>query len=87
MRRLTKSRGQTWVRSWSPDSKTLAVAAQRDGKWSLRWIDAATGAEGAFTDPYPPGVYVRYPDWSPTGDRLLFERGDARGNIWTITLQ
>ncbi len=42
LRQLTHVRGQTWVRSWSPDGKKLAVAAQRDGVWSLRWIDVQT---------------------------------------------
>ena len=45
LRQLTNARGQTWVRSWSPDGKKVAVAAQRDGAWSLRWIDVQTGKE------------------------------------------
>jgi Tol biopolymer transport system component/DNA-binding winged helix-turn-helix (wHTH) protein len=87
LRQLTNVRGQTWVRSWSPDGKKLAVAAQRDGLWSLLWVDAQTGREGAFAAPLPPRVYVRYPDWSPQGDRLLYERGEMRGNIWTIAVR
>jgi hypothetical protein len=31
-------------------------------------------------------VYVRYPDWSPRGDLVVFERGEMRGNIWRLTL-
>ena len=42
LRQLSHARGQTWVRSWSPDGKKMAVAAQRDGVWSLRWIDVQT---------------------------------------------
>lgn len=87
LRQLTNVRGQTWVRSWSPDGKKLAVAAERDGVWSLRWVDARTGREGAFASPQPPRVYVRYPEWSPQGDRLLYERGEMRGNIWTIDVR
>ena len=87
LRQLTHARGQTWVRSWSPDGKKLAVAAQRDGRWSLRWIDVQTAKESLFAPINPPRVYVRYPDWSATGDRLLFERGEIRGNIWTIAIQ
>ena len=86
MRQLTKERGHTWVRSWSPDGRKLAVAAMRDGRWSLRSIDAATGTASALTKDYPPGVYLRYPEWSPKGDRMLFERGATRGNLWTIAI-
>ncbi len=87
LRQLTNARGQTWVRSWSPDGKKMAVAAQRDGAWSLRWIEAQTGKDTLFAPVNPPRVYVRYPDWSAQGDRVLFERGEVRGNIWTIALQ
>ena len=86
MRQLTKERGHTWVRSWSPDGRRVAVAVMRDGRWSVRSIDVTTGKEVALTTPYPPGVYVRYPEWSPKGDRVLFERGVTRGNIWTIAI-
>jgi Tol biopolymer transport system component len=74
------------VRSWSPDGRRLALAIMRDARWSVRWLDAATGAEGTLTPPYPPGVYVRYPEWSPKSDRIVFERGVTRGNIWTIAI-
>ncbi len=86
LRVLTHARGQTWVRSWSPDGRRIAVAALREGRWSIRWVDAATGREGIITPPAPPGVYVRYPDWSPRGDRVVFERGELRGNVWTLAL-
>ncbi len=87
IKQLTTARGQTWVRSWSPDGRRMAVAAQRDGVWSLRSIDADTGEELLFAPPSPPRVYVRYPEWSLQGDRLLFERGEIRGNIWSLALR
>lgn len=86
LRQLTRARGHTWVRGWSPDGRKIAAAVLRDGRWSLRWIDAVTGVEGALTAPYPPGVYLRYPEWSPKGDRVVFERGVTRGNIWTLAI-
>jgi DNA-binding beta-propeller fold protein YncE len=87
MTRLTTERGQTWVSSWSPDGKKVAVAALRQGLWSLQWIDARTGAVGTMMPPSPPRVFVRYPDWSPRGDRVVFERGELRGNIWMLPLR
>jgi Tol biopolymer transport system component len=84
LRRLTNDRGQTWVRSWSPDGRKIAAAVLRDGQWSLQALDADGGRERAITQPWPPRVYVRYPDWSPRGDVVVFERGEMVGNIWTI---
>jgi Tol biopolymer transport system component/DNA-binding winged helix-turn-helix (wHTH) protein len=85
--RLTHDRGQTWVRSWSPDGTRIAVAALRGGRWSLRWVHADEGTQGEMMPPSPPNVYVRYPDWSARGDVVVFERGELRGNIWTLPLR
>jgi Tol biopolymer transport system component len=84
MRRLTDERGQAWVRSWSPDGKKIAAAVFRSGRWDLRWIDVAGGATGAISAPSPPNAYVRYPEWSPRGDVVVYERGELRGNIWML---
>ncbi len=84
LRRLTNDRGQTWVRSWSPDGRQIAAAVLHEGQWSLRALDVAGGRERAITTPAPPRVYVRYPDWSPRGNLMVFERGEMIGNIWTI---
>ncbi|MGE3275047.1 MAG: winged helix-turn-helix domain-containing protein [Vicinamibacterales bacterium] len=86
IRQLTSGRGQSWVRSWSPDGTRVAFAALRDGTWSLRWIDARTGEEGRFLPDEPVTAYVRYPEWSPLGDRLVYERGVLTGNIWRLSL-
>ena len=86
LRRLTNEPGHTWVRSWSPDGTRIAIAAQRRGLWHLGWVDARTGRLGAFAPPERPRVYVRYPEWSAEGDRLVYERGETRGNIWTMVL-
>ncbi len=87
LRQLTTDRGQTWIRSWSPDGRALAAATFRDGAWSLRRIDVATGAQAVITPPAEPGVYVRYPEWSPANDMVVFERGELRGNIWTLAVR
>lgn len=83
-RQLTRDRGQTWVRSWSPDGRRLAVAALRDGLWSLLSIDVSSGRQATILSANPPRVYVRYPEWSPLGNAIVFEHGEMRGNIWTL---
>ena len=87
LRRLTAERGQTWIRSWSPDGRRIAAAALREGIWDLRWIDAASGAQRVIARAAGPGVYLRYPEWSPRGDVIVYERGEVRGDIWTLTLK
>jgi hypothetical protein len=64
----------------------MAMAALRQGRWDLRWIDVDSGRQEIITPPWPAHVYVRYPEWSPRGDAVLFERGELRGNIWTLRL-
>jgi hypothetical protein len=58
----------------------------RDGRWSLRAIDIVDGRETVVLASLPPHAYVRYPEWSPKGDVMLFERGELRGNIWTMRI-
>lgn len=86
LRRLTADHGHTWVRSWSPDGRRIAAVFQRGGLWHLGWIDASSGQQARFSESEAPRVYLRYPHWSPTGDRIVFERGETRGNIWTIAV-
>jgi Tol biopolymer transport system component len=86
VRQLTNDRGQTWVRSWSPDGKKIAAAVFRGGLWDLRWIDANSGVMGVITPTSGPNTYVRYPEWSPRGDLIVYERGELRGNVWMLAL-
>jgi TolB protein len=86
LRRLTSETGQTWVRSWSPDGQKIAAAVFRQGRWDLRWVDATSGAMGLITAAAAPNTYVRYPEWSPRGDVVVYERGELRGNVWMLRL-
>lgn len=86
LRLLTRERGQAWVRSWSPDGSRVAAAALRDGLWSLRAIDVESGRPEIIHTVESPRVFVRYPEWSPRGDVIVFERGEMRGNIWTLAI-
>lgn len=86
VRQITRERGQTWVRSWSPDGKKIAAAVFRGGQWSQQWIDAASGATGTITAAESPHIYMRYPDWSPRGNIVAYERGELRGNVWMLSV-
>jgi len=78
---------QAWVRSWSPNGARLAFAGARDGHWNV-W---SVGRDGAgllqMTDYGDEHHYVRNPEWSPTGDRLVYEFASFAGNVWTIKIR
>lgn len=72
--------------TWSPDGKTLAYFAFREGGYDL-WTVAADGTsakrltEGTYDD--------REPTWSPDGKTIAFSsdrlgRGGPSYNIWTL---
>ena len=81
---LTREAGQSWPYSFAPDHDKIAFAAQREGRWSLRWVSRASGREETLIEPEPLHVYVRYPSWSPRGDRLIYERAETGGDIWIV---
>ena len=86
LHQLTQQRGQVWVRSWSPDGQRVAAAVLNGRQWSVEWFDATTGAHGTLVPPGESSVYYRYPQWSPAGNLVVFERGQMSGNIWRLTL-
>ena len=75
---------QAWVRSWSPDGTRVAFAAAREGRWNV-WTATRDGrSQQQLTQYADEHHYVRNPDWSPRGDRLVYEFASFAGNIWTI---
>ncbi len=82
--RLTFETGQNWPFSFSPDSERVAFAAQRDGEWNLWWVSRLTGEQKRLTESPRLGAYVRYPAWSPSGDRIVYELAETTGDIWLV---
>jgi Tol biopolymer transport system component len=88
MRRITDLFNDARQPVWSPDGKTLAYFAYRDGGYDL-WSIKPDGSEqkkltaGAFDD--------RDPMWSPDGSKIAFasdrgEPGKDSYNIWVLDL-
>ncbi|HZS47845.1 MAG TPA: winged helix-turn-helix domain-containing protein [Blastocatellia bacterium] len=84
---LVSDRGQSWSGGWSPDGKKIAFAGQRDGVWNLWWVSPITKEKKRLTNYDLLREYVRYPDWSPRGDQIVYEYAETTGNIWIMDLK
>ena len=86
VREITSEPGQSWPQSFSPDGQRIAFAGQRSGVWNVYWVPVAGGAERQVTSYTSPAHYVRYPDWSPLGDRIAYEYAESTSTVWVTEL-
>jgi Tol biopolymer transport system component/DNA-binding winged helix-turn-helix (wHTH) protein len=84
---LVTERGQSWPYSWAPDNDRIAFAGARDGVWNIYTVSRTTKQVRRVTDFNSVEGYVRYPSWSPTRPRIVFERAEQRGGLWTMRLR
>lgn len=84
---LTDAPGLSWPHDFSPDGDRVAFAGFRDGRWNVYWVSRTTRRETRLTSFTRPNAYVRYPAWSPAGDRLVFEYAETTGNVWLLELK
>ena len=83
---LTPEAGEAWVHDWVGDNDRIVFAGQRAGVWNVWWVSRATGKETQVTRYTGVNTFVRYPSSSPRGDRVVFELGEVRGNIWLTSV-
>jgi Tol biopolymer transport system component len=82
---LTSGPGENWLPSWSPDSSKIAFAGLRDGIWNIYWVARTGGPIHKITSqPDKMTLWVRYPVWYPTGDRILFEYSETLSDLWLL---
>jgi Tol biopolymer transport system component len=86
VREIVSMPGQSWPQSFSPDGRRVAFAGQRHGVWNVYWVPADGGAEQKVTAYETPALYVRYPQWSPRGDRVVYEYAESTSTVWTSDL-
>jgi Tol biopolymer transport system component/DNA-binding winged helix-turn-helix (wHTH) protein len=86
LRQLTSAPGQSWPHSFSPDGRKVAFAGQRNGIWNIYWVGVGGGDERTMTSYTSPALYVRYPDWSPRGDRVAYEFAESTSTVWVTEL-
>jgi eukaryotic-like serine/threonine-protein kinase len=84
---LTNEHGQSWLYSWSPDGDKILYAGFREGLWNVWWVSRTTGQQRRLTDYKKLNSFVRYPAWSPKGDRIAYEYSETSGNVWIADLK
>jgi TolB protein len=83
---LTFERGQNWTGGWSPDGDQIAFAGERNGVWNVSSVSRRSKRVMQLTHFTSILGFVRYPIWSPRNDRIVFERNERRGNLWTTRI-
>ena len=83
---LVNEDGQSWPFSWAPDNDRIAFAGERDGVWNIYCVSRKTKEIRQLTYFTSVEGYVRYPDWSRTRSRIVFERAEQTGSLWTMKL-
>ncbi len=73
--------------SWDPRGQQLAYETYRDGSFQIRLVDTTGNKDRVLTDGEG-GLYKdRTPEWSPQGDKILFERHDRvqpTNELWVV---
>jgi TolB protein len=81
---LTSGSGQSWPYSFSPDGSKIAFAALRDGVWNVGWVTREGATLRIVSANERLNSYIRYPEWSPTGEAIYYELAETTGNIWLV---
>ncbi|MFY9609689.1 MAG: winged helix-turn-helix domain-containing protein [Blastocatellia bacterium] len=84
---LTFDLGQSWPGDWSPDGDKIVYAGQRNDLWNIYWVSRSTKSQKQMTTNSKLNAFVRYPAWSPLGDKIVYEYSETTGNIWLLELK
>lgn len=79
---ITDQPGKSWPFDVVGDR--IAFAGLRDGYWEIWWVSRTTREQCRLTQFESPTGYVRYPAFSPAGDRVVFERAETTGDLWLV---
>jgi len=78
---LVDDKGASWPWDWSPDGERIAFAGNRAGVWNIYWVARSGGPSRRLTQNRNRHAFLRYPAWSPQGDRIVYAYAETTGNI------
>ena len=85
-RQLTNEPGQSWVGGWAADNDQVLFAARRGAVWNVAAVSRSSGVVRTLTEFSEPRLYVRYPRWDASQNRVLFQVAETTSRIWSVDL-
>jgi Tol biopolymer transport system component len=82
---LTHEAGTHFIGEWQNDD-WLLFAARREAVWNVMSVSRSEGTVTALTSFDEPRFYVRYPRWDLSRRRVVFERWETAGRLWSVRL-
>jgi Tol biopolymer transport system component len=91
IRRLTQE-GNNILPIWTPDSRRITFASDRDGSWGIYWQPADGSGMAERLTTAEKGAQQVPDSWSPDGRVLAFVNQGVAGNtntnaLWTLSLE
>ena len=69
-----------------PDNNHIVFAGVRDGVWNIYAVSRRTKEVTQLIRFTTLDGFVRYPAWSPHGNRIVFARAQWNRSLWTLKL-
>jgi Tol biopolymer transport system component len=83
---IIRESGVNYGYSFSQDDGKILYAGFEDGAWNIYWVAIRTHDVRKLTHYENARTYVRYPDWSLTGDKIVYEFNESKGNVYLARL-
>jgi Tol biopolymer transport system component/DNA-binding winged helix-turn-helix (wHTH) protein len=78
--------GHWFSTGWTPSGDRVLAAGNRGGGWALYTIEVNSRKAHQLTKELPLRMYLRYPEISPDGKRIVYEFNESRGNVFVGAL-